>query len=346
MPEKVFFTTTPYRWQPWEGPPYIQMVTELFKRRTQRDFCLSDGPADADIILFLEPNYFKDRSYAKMLLQQEMIRNYPNRCFVFNYDDVPIGFLPGVYVGIQRPHMDYKRFQSSSYLGEPNPFCVEASKRRQLEPKLLFSFRGANSAPVRDKLFKLGQELHSPSAVIQESFGWYNHTEKEQQLYLEEILNSKFVLCPRGIGVSSHRLFETMQLGRVPVILSDDWVPPEGPVWSHFSIRIAEGNLSLIPEILAEREREAQEMGVEARRAWEQWFSPEARVFTVLNSIREIKLRRDHDESHYQKEWLRSRFYRPYGLAPSQRLLTRLKTGKLLEPVQRRIGRLFEKLKH
>ncbi|MBA2269339.1 MAG: exostosin family protein [Chthoniobacterales bacterium] len=44
---------------------------------------------------------------------------------------------------------------------------------------------------------------------------------------------SKFVLCPRGLSVSSIRLFETMKMGRVPVILSDGWVEPPGPAWAN-----------------------------------------------------------------------------------------------------------------
>ena len=38
--------------------------------------------------------------------------------------------------------------------------------------------------------------------------------------YAELTKASKFVLCPRGVGASTIRLFETMRMGRVPVILS------------------------------------------------------------------------------------------------------------------------------
>jgi hypothetical protein len=34
--------------------------------------------------------------------------------------------------------------------------------------------------------------------------------------------------CPAGIGPATYRLFEAMELGRVPVILSDEWVPRKG----------------------------------------------------------------------------------------------------------------------
>ena len=41
-----------------------------------------------------------------------------------------------------------------------------------------------------------------------------------QRRYAETTKASKFVLCPRGLSVSSISLFETMRMGRVPVILA------------------------------------------------------------------------------------------------------------------------------
>ena len=55
-------------------------------------------------------------------------------------------------------------------------------------------------------------------------------------------------------------------------------VPPEGPDWSEFSIRVAESDIDEIPHILSRREHEAEEMGRRARATWENWFC-EAAVF-------------------------------------------------------------------
>jgi len=60
--------------------------------------------------------------------------------------------------------------------------------------------------------------------------------------YAKAILNSQFVLCPAGWGPATYRLFETMEMGRVPVTLSDEWVPPPGPRWDEFSIALAMSN--------------------------------------------------------------------------------------------------------
>src|SRR4029077_18783462 len=84
-----------------------------------------------------------------------------------------------------------------------------------------------------------------------------------------------FVLCPRGLSVSSIRLFETMRMGRAPVILSAGWVAPTGPRWASFALRIREREFARIPRLLEEREGEAVQMGERARKEWEEWFSEE-----------------------------------------------------------------------
>ena len=51
--------------------------------------------------------------------------------------------------------------------------------------------------------------------------------------------DSVFSLCPEGTGPNTIRIWESMALGSIPVIYSDDWEPPEIEIpWSEFSIFI------------------------------------------------------------------------------------------------------------
>jgi hypothetical protein len=115
--------------------------------------------------------------------------------------------------------------------------------------------------------------------------------------YAELTKASKFVLCPRGIGASTIRLFETMRMGRVPVILSDEWVAPEGPAWDKFSLRVPEKDYAAVPRLLESREASAVAMGQLARREWEEWFSPEVAFHRVVEYCLTIKQRRRWPES-------------------------------------------------
>ena len=57
--------------------------------------------------------------------------------------------------------------------------------------------------------------------------GTYSHTLEGRRVYLEDIRNHAFVLCPRGNGVDTVRLWETLYLGRIPIVKRDpvhkDW---------------------------------------------------------------------------------------------------------------------------
>jgi len=43
---------------------------------------------------------------------------------------------------------------------------------------------------------------------------------KGRKAFLEDIRNHKFVLCPRGNGIDSHRLWETLYMGSIPIVIS------------------------------------------------------------------------------------------------------------------------------
>jgi len=73
-----------------------------------------------------------------------------------------------------------------------------------------------------------------------------------------------------------------MKAGRVPVILSDDWVAPEGPAWPSFSVRVAERDVKSLPEILEAHEGAAARMGRVAREQWELWFSESASFHRIV----------------------------------------------------------------
>jgi hypothetical protein len=42
-----------------------------------------------------------------------------------------------------------------------------------------------------------------------------------RKTFLEEIRNHSFVLCPRGNGVDTHRLWETLYMGSIPIVRKD-----------------------------------------------------------------------------------------------------------------------------
>jgi hypothetical protein len=82
-----------------------------------------------------------------------------------------------------------------------------------------------------------------------------------------------------------------MKAGRVPVIISDQWVPPVGPLWKTFSIRVNEREIDRIPGLLEDYEPQAQAIAMAARAAWEEWFSIEAVFHRIVEWCLELRQR-------------------------------------------------------
>jgi len=250
----------------------------------------TDDPAQADIILFVENSgtirhYFRLRKHA-------YYRNFPEKCFLFNRNDLPVPFLPGVYPSIPKRWYRPQRTRTGPYLNAfDENFLRPPSPNSDFQ--YLYSFVGQKSThPLRKQIFQLE---HPDQYVFDTSAYWpYAELSDEEQdeleqRYVDVAHQSRFILCPRGRGASSIRLFETLRMGRVPVIISDAWVPPEGPDWDAFSMRVAEDDVARIPALLKPRADQAAAMGARAREAWEDWFSAEATFHRVVEWCLTIK---------------------------------------------------------
>lgn len=310
---RICITQTPFAPQVWGGGDLALRMRNGYQTGARRAFPLVDSPCDADLIVFWEEYQEGEQPECAKLRREVAAIGDPDRVFVVSTEDRPIGFLPGVYVSTPMAPWSEHRFRTGAYVGNINPLIVEAAAQRDRSPKLLYSFIGAATSPVRRTILKT-LETDSQAVIRETGNQQFNVGVDDpakapgQRSYLEAILDSHFVLCPRGHGSSSFRLFETMQMGRVPVILSDDWVPPRGPAWADFSVRVSEERVRELPEILAAFAASAREMGRLARSEWESWFAPEILPHRTLQSIYDIFLSRSHSERvivPLWSDWLR-----------------------------------------
>lgn len=283
--------------------PLLDMAEAALASNGPGRYVKASSPEAADIILFVEPEYIKLRRYIDVLLAQPLIRRFPDRCFVADCADTAWGFLPGVYTNLRAKDANRHRFRAQGYLRFPNPLTEQVYRESRDTPcDLFYSFQGARSSPVRARMFERLQ--HSSTTPILHVDRWLDHSTEEHRHYLDTIARSRFVLCPAGNAPSSYRLYETMQMGRVPVIISDTWTPSDGPAWPQCSLRLAESRIQDLPDVLRRYEPFHVEMGIEARRNWEQWFAPDIVFLRYLESIESILLERPagHDERRYQ-DW-------------------------------------------
>ena len=254
--------------------------------RDQSAIGFVDSAEAADLIIVFEHFSFKLWDYKESLRECRLLNEFPDRVFTVNDDDLGRGYLPGCYTSLTTRNFDPNIHKACSYPVTYNEAVSQTtSNPSETAPPFLFSFCGTiRSHPVRKAILRelSGCEAGSIEYVDQM---FHSHSDTQKRKFTERILESRFVLCPRGWSPSTYRLFEVMELGRCPVIISDEWVPIGGIAWEECSIRIRERDISRIPLILSERIADAELLGANARRVWEQNFSVENRNKYYLHSI-------------------------------------------------------------
>ncbi len=299
---KVFLTEVESTHQrvPWQDSYLILKDCALSDRF--RSHCLCDSPELADIILCVDAG----AKTSFDVLRHPLYAPYVDRFFSYNTFDYVFPFVPGVYPSIARSDYDPRRTKSGVYVQTARTDCDSYSPIRE-DSKYLFSFVGATlTHKVRAELASLNHSKYrfidtskDPARLSGQAADVY---QRYKQNYDEILRESKFVLCPRGAGPSSFRLFETMRAGRVPVIISDEWVEPDGPDWNAFSVRVLERQVSEIPRLIQDLEDRAETMGRAARASWEQWFAKDVVFHRIVESC--IAMRSTRQLSERLERWL------------------------------------------
>ena len=244
---------------------------------------LAASPGAADVILLaFSPKAQRHVSLARHPLRLE----FPDKVLVYDMHDRPAPAWPGVYVNISRRRYDRRYQEPWAYVQLPIESAPPDVDRTHC-PDLLFSFVGRCSHPIRRQVLA----LRHPRALVETAnfkIGrfWTQITDEHEEMrvrYYHNLARAKFILCPRGLGLSSFRLYEALAAGRVPVIVSDSWVPPAGPEWGSFSIRLPERELGKVVDVLLERECEYDALAWAARRTHERWFAPERRFERIVD---------------------------------------------------------------
>jgi hypothetical protein len=246
---------------------------------------------EADIIIYLKsplPDP-KARDSLRDFTKREIFRTY-----VYSELDEPFPWAPGMYASLpsrQASNAFTGGFYVPQHHRDQGGLSDHLEAARSIEPDLLWSFMGTMSNhSVRQSIGGLDDSrglIRDTQAWSDEiRWGWKSRFREEGRAafkrYASTLGRSAFVVCPRGRGPSSIRIFESLQVGRAPVIISDEWLPPLFADWDSCSVRIPENQIANLPAILREREEEAETLGLHARMTWEQYFSPERQLETLV----------------------------------------------------------------
>ncbi len=183
---------------------------------------------------------------------------------------VVTGYRTPPYVLCQKPVWSLKPRYDCSFIGANSHFSREAAilSIRQEAPELRFF------AQLHDSFVVQGNSFFIKECSKEE-------LERRQSVFVRSLHDSICILCPPGVGPQSVRLYETMCMGRLPVLFDYKTLYPfpDKIDYSAFALIIPAEKLmhtgALLKEWLKRHSpEELSQKAVLARKVWWDYFSP------------------------------------------------------------------------
>jgi hypothetical protein len=263
-----------------------ELITLLPERaKLSTTHTLVDSADEAEMIL-LVGSFGRDPHY---LLDHPLYRAHSEKCAVYTEDDNYLPLLPGIYCsGAMDEHSRAGRTFCYSYVSASGKYSNKFVSGAGVEKRFLFTFQGGSTSLLRKRMFNL--DFKRDDVLIENTSAYYHwdltqpDRAERQQRYADTLATSSFVLCPRGAGTGSMRLFEVMSAGVAPVLISDDYLLPPHVPWDRFLLRIPERDIARLPELIEPHRPEAAERGALARQAWLDYFAPDKEFDAIVAS--------------------------------------------------------------
>ena len=285
-PLRIYFDLS--RQEKWHRLEWEKMLS-VMQQNGNGDSSLAESPDKADCIIDTVSNWHFAKG-GRVFGPRRIEASGASR-FVWDSGDFPTGRDAGFYCSLPRQLYDRQRHRSLSYPIRYNE-CV--SRFGLDEAKVLYGFCGGITSGLRGRMLtalRRSGRSDDMQLVIQNG-PWNQMFDRSgvpaKQQYAEVLRRSRFFLCPRGNGVGSIRLFETMQAARVPVIIADDYVVPPNINWQKCAVIIREREIHKIAEVILSRADDWPRLAENARHIWEQHFSEPALLGNLARNLREL----------------------------------------------------------
>jgi hypothetical protein len=319
-------------------PKWQQDAYALFVESARLDrfgvHTVTDDPDEADIIVFAEVGC--QGLFAERVRHHPYVKRFRNKCFIFDSGDNALPLLPGFYASLRRKLSDPARTRTGYWSRiDENPY-VDFRPPSGNYTHIACFIGSIQTHPIRAELLKLPRDrfvIEDTSSFAYRIIDSGTMADRHRiwAHFAEGVASAPFALCPRGIGSGSIRVFEALKMGRVPVIISDDWSYPERVDWRACSISVPEREVNRIPEILDRYCEFAADMGLKAREEWERNYAPSVRFhWLVEDCLAMLRARRMPEAIAGRLVWrhlLNHKVFRSY--LSSKKMIYR-ETGKVL----------------
>jgi hypothetical protein len=226
-------------------------------------------------------NAYKEQKQA--IIQQKLHLLDPSKKYycVCTHDDAPTESLP--------PDTLVFGAGGNNLATIPVPLVVsEVPQYEEKEKDITASFIGSYTHPIRAQMAQCcPPEVHGYALSMQPH--WSEKITEERFRAFEDIsIRSKYMLCPRGYGPTSYRLYEAFQYKAVPVYISDRfWLPWEDEVrWDDLIVKITPDQIPEIKSILENYDDKRETMIEYASNIYEDYFSIEGAFNKILDKLR------------------------------------------------------------
>lgn len=114
---------------------------------------------------------------------------------------------------------------------------------------------------------------------------------KQRQDFIENLRQNLFIFCYRGAGNFSYRFYETMMMGRIPVLIDTDCYFPSDLDVKDFCVCIKDSDLknrsieTIITEYYNKNKENLVNIQRRNRHIWEKYFSPIGFLDSVVEDI-------------------------------------------------------------
>jgi hypothetical protein len=183
---------------------------------------------------------------------QGVIEKFPNEKFftIVQYDGGTLVALDNCKVFASSGSFNSPIGKNSFY--EPIPLlCDPHSYEPKEDKKYKVVFCGRRTHDLRELMFNKFSDL--------DGYKMYDNSTMaisgdQVEIFKDLITDSIFGLCPRGYGPASFRMYETMQMGCIPIYVSDEfWLPFSDLIdWERAALLITPEKILDIPKLVDE----------------------------------------------------------------------------------------------
>ena len=201
---------------------------------------------------------------------------------VSTHDDAPQGDFP-----YEVKHF-YAGGRSTAKNTYPIPVIWSGYRDFNDTQKMIFcSFVGSVTHDIRPKLLA---SLQEKDGYFIRAFQWQQDVPEDRKNFFKTVLEqSRFTLCPRGYGATSYRMYEAIQVGSIPVYVSDKFVLAweDELDWSEFCVIIPESKITETDEILKSyTETQVRKMQERLKEVYPLYFTIPAAYNQIIKRLR------------------------------------------------------------